>query len=369
MMTIATLFLSAALGAAGAGADTTFAIHADRVLNVGDKGDGELVDGIVLIENGRIRAVGHPADVNVPDGVPVLRHEGYVSAGLIACHGYSGAGNESQDATRSTLAEAKMADAFQPDHPDFDELVAAGITTVVLTPQTGNLVGGQTAIVKTAGGRILKDRGHLAVSISSEALTTRREPTSVPGAVAHLTAKLESREGIWGEVGDLQLPLLIAATDRHEIVRAIDLCKRFKLGGALYRATYAGEVRDHLRTTRIGVIAAPLAPGKSGRELASITAIAELGIPLAFGLDDPWSSRDALRFSAAMIVRAGVDPTTAWRALTVDAARIAGVFARVGSVGSGKDADLVLWSGDPLDLGSSITGVYVDGESVSGGAQ
>ena len=70
-----------------------------------------------------------------------------------------------------------------------------------------------------------------------------------------------------------------------------------------------------------------------------------------------------------MCVRAGVERSSAWRALTVDAARIAGVFNRVGSIGPGKDADLVLWSGDPLDLGSSIEGVYVNGNAVTGGDQ
>jgi len=367
MMTIATLILSAALGA-GSAADT-FAIHADRVLNVGDKGDRELIDGVVLVEDGQIRAVGHPGDVELPDGTRTVRHEGTVSAGMIACHGYPGAASDSADTTRSMLPDALMVHAFQPSHDDFDELVGAGITTVVLTPQTGTLVGGQTAVVKTAGGTIVKRRGHLAVSLSSEALTNKRAPTSAPGAVRTLERALASREGVWAEVADLQLPLLIAATDRHEVVRAIDLCRQFKIGGALYRATYAGEVRDHLRTTRLGVIAAPLAPGRGGRELASLVSIAELGIPLAFGLEDPWHSTDELRLSAAMCVRAGVEPQTAWRALTVDAARIAGVFNRVGSIGPGKDADLVLWSGDPLDLGSSVEAVYVDGEPVAGGNQ
>jgi imidazolonepropionase-like amidohydrolase len=66
-------------------------------------------------------------------------------------------------------------------------------------------------------------------------------------------------------------------------------------------------------------------------------------------------------------VREGLDPVTAWKALTSDAARIAGVADRVGRLAAGLDADFVLWSGDPLDLTSSVEAVFVDGVQVHGG--
>jgi imidazolonepropionase-like amidohydrolase len=73
-----------------------------------------------------------------------------------------------------------------------------------------------------------------------------------------------------------------------------------------------------------------------------------------------------LRFGAVMCVREGVDAKVAWNALTSDAARIAGVADRVGTLDRGMDADIVLWTGDPLDLGSRVTAVYVDGARVDG---
>ena len=84
--------------------------------------------------------------------------------------------------------------------------------------------------------------------------------------------------------------------------------------------------------------------------------------PVAFALDAPAHPPSALRLSAAMAIDAGADRAAVWRALTSDAAKIAGVDERVGTLERGKDADFVLWSGDPLSLTSRVEAVYVDGE-------
>ena len=76
-----------------------------------------------------------------------------------------------------------------------------------------------------------------------------------------------------------------------------------------------------------------------------------------------------LRISAASCIGQGLDPVVAWSALTDTAARIAGVETRVGRLAAGLDADLVLWSGHPLDLGSRPATVIVDGQMLVGGAQ
>jgi imidazolonepropionase-like amidohydrolase len=76
-----------------------------------------------------------------------------------------------------------------------------------------------------------------------------------------------------------------------------------------------------------------------------------------------------LRFSAALCVRAGLEPEVAWKALTSDGARIANVHKELGRLDAGLDADFVLWTGDPLDLTSAVVEVYVDGVRVHGGAR
>ena len=88
---------------------------------------------------------------------------------------------------------------------------------------------------------------------------------------------------------------------------------------------------------------------------------------MAFALDGPAFDPQQMRLSAAMAVALGADPAVTMRALTSDAARIAGVAERLGSIERGRDADLVLWSGDPLNLTSRVEAVYVDGALVHRG--
>ena len=117
------------------------------------------------------------------------------------------------------------------------------------------------------------------------------------------------------------------------------------------------------------MIVGPFGVGTPGRELDSVVALGGARVPLAFALDAPQHSNDALRLSAALCVRAGLDPALAWKSLTADGARIAGVGQRLGRLEPGMDADFVLWSGSPLELTSSVVEVYVDGARVFGGAR
>ena len=94
---------------------------------------------------------------------------------------------------------------------------------------------------------------------------------------------------------------------------------------------------------------------------AGLAALQEAGVTVGFALNGPTNGGDQLRLSAAMALAAGADSAGVWNALTLDAARLCGVEARVGSLERGKDGDFVLWSGDPLNLGSRVEAVYVDG--------
>lgn len=356
------MFLALALAGPGP-AGEAFAIRCQHAV----VGTAEVPDAVVVVSNGKIEAAGKTSEVELPEGIRVVDWDGWLSPGLIACHAYSGVDGDNDDTTRTMLPAARVADSYPPGHADFHDLLAAGITTAVLAPTPENLVGGLTTVVKTAGGEPLKEVGHLAVSLSSSALSSKRAPTSAAGALAALDQALSEPEGPFASVVDLKLPLLIDVHDRHEILRAIELCRKHRVGGALYRAPLAGEVRDHLRTSRLGVIAEPMGLGHSEREVRAFVALSEIGIPVAFGLDAPENGADTLRLSAAMCLRAGMKPEAAIRALTIDAARIAGVAKRVGNLAAGLDADLVLWSGPPLDLTSSVEAVYVDGRRVYGG--
>ena len=329
-------------------------------------GDGRVVEnGVLLVESGRIRAVG--AGVEVPSGASVIDHQGDVTAGLIACHAYSGISAEASDTTRSVMADAHVADAFDPNKSDYAKALRAGITAVVLAPRADNLVGGFTAVVKTAGGRVLAREAHLALSLSAEAEVYNRFPTSASGALAELERRFSDPEGAFAPAAAGRLPVLIHAISRHEIQRALDFATRFKLKGALDSAPLAGELADAVKASGLSVIVGPLREGSDRRVLQSAAALARAGVPIAFGLDAPAYDPESLRLFAALCVREGLEPQIALKALTADGAAIAGVSDRVGKLERGLDADFVLWSGHPLDLTSSPVAVFVDGEEVHGG--
>ena len=324
-------------------------------------GDGRIVDnGVLLVEGGTIRAVG--AGVQIPSDAQLVEHDGHVTAGMIAAHTYSGIEGEASDPTRAVLAEARVALAFDSDRKAYTEALRAGITSVVLTPRPDNVVGGLSAVVKTSGGRVVSPRAHLCVSLSSEATQLNRQPTSAMGAVTELEQLFASGEGPFADAAAKRLPVLFHAVARHEIQRAAELARRLHLSGALVSAPLAGELAEEVSAAGLGVIIGPIDEGADGRVLRSAAKLSQAGVPLAFGLDAPAFAPESLRLFAAQCVREGLDPAAAWKALTSDGAQIAGVGDKVGLLAKGYDADFVLWSGNPLDLGSTVVAVYVDGK-------
>jgi imidazolonepropionase-like amidohydrolase len=162
---------------------------------------------------------------------------------------------------------------------------------------------------------------------------------------------------------------MLNTAGRDDVQRAVEFAVRHKLHGALYGAWLAGDVADAIAKSGLTLIVSPLGAGTPPRMLDSLAALDQAKVPFAFGVDAPWQSNDALRMSAAMCVRAGVSVATVWNGMTSHGAEVAGVADHVGKLEHGYDADLVLWSGDPLDLTSSVKAVYVDGRMVRGGKQ
>jgi imidazolonepropionase-like amidohydrolase len=363
-------------------------------------GDGNRIeDGVVVIENGKIRSVGR--GVEIDPNAPLLEHDGVLTAGMVVSHSYFGVGGRNNDATRSMLPEARLADAWIPGELEFAKALADGITSIVLAPTGQNLAGGQTCVVKT-DGKMLKREAHLALSFSKDALNQGgqtsffffnaegepglaavddgleetggpenggRVPTSYPGALAMLRAALAAPEGAFAAAKSGGLPVLIEAWDRNEVARAASFAQKQGLKGALRGAPLAGDLVELVRASGLGVILGPFGPGQSMRSLASAAALAEAGVPLGISLAGDPIGVGSARFTAAMAVAQGLDRVAAWKALTSDAARLANVAERVGKLERGLDADLVLWSGDPIDLTTRVEAVFIDGKRMNGGKQ
>lgn len=361
-------------------------------------------DALLVVADGKIRAIRTAREAD--PALPLLRHEGVVSAGLIACRTQSGTRDELQDDTRTVLPGARAVHAFDPASADYRRALAAGITSLGLAPGPQNLVGGLACVVKTAGGRVVNPGSSLALSLSSSALgrstarggflfgsaegdehgigvaepglsqadggpesssrSTRgtRTPTGYAGALEALRDLFASGNGPFGRARRGELAVTIEAWDRHEILRALDFAREQDLVGAIRGAPLAGDpdVVAALKASGFGVILGPYSAEQTRPSMESLARLAAAGVPVAFAVDAPSNAEEQLRLSAVRALQAGASREAVWKALTEDAARLSGVAKATGKLAPGLDADFVLWSGNPLDLTSRVVAVYVDGE-------
>ena len=333
------------------------AIRADRILLADGK---SIANGVILVEDGKIAGVG--IDVAVPEDAVVVRHEGTASAGLVALHSYAGSPSEMFDSTRSVLADARVARAFDPANQDFADAMRAGITSLVLAPIPASVCSGTSALVKTAGGTIVREEAQLSLGFSARSLRNNRFPTSSGGAIAELDRLFEDPSGAFERAAGKKLPVLLEVQSREDVARAVAFAERHELTGAVSGAEWAGELAPAIHAAGLSVVCGPLRVGEERRDLLAVLALEKAGVPFGFAIDAPANHPSILRTGVALCLREGLGRAAAWRALTSDAARIAGGEGRIGDLAKGLDADIVLWSGDPLDLASGVKAVYVDGK-------
>jgi len=360
----ALVLLASAIGATETtpAAEPSLAISATHVLVDG----GHVIDeGLVLVADGKILAVGTAAELGakLPDGLHVVEHDGWLSTGLVAANGTMGL-SASDDSTSAFMEDLLLAPAFDPDSKQLDEARNLGVTSFGLVAGRANVIGGVGALVKTDGS-IVVERGSLSICLAPPALQGRRFPTSYGGALRALRERLSEGSGppAAAERGDL--PVQLSVNSRGEIARAIHFGKQAGFRTILRGAVRAGDFAADLKAADMMVALAPLGLGASPQSKASILALAKAGVPFAFGLADT-TTPARLRESAALAVRAGLDRASAWRAVTSTAASLLGAGDHLGAIAPGFDADLVLWSGDPLSITSRPVAVYLNGEKSEG---
>lgn len=357
-----------------------------------------LSSGTVLIRQGRIVAVG--TDVSVPAGVEVIDAVGMVvTPGFIDSRTSLGLPQRAR-ADRSRLIRG---DAHMIDH--LEELTVpgvfgqearetrvhpwlmGGVTAVVVSPGAQNLVGGFGALVKLTdegfGAVVTRETG-LAASFGASVLQAFDAPTTRQGMVKELRqwliglgeAAMAAEPGARARTPELdlllrgRLPLRVVANTPDDIVSAIRLAREFELQLVLEVAAGAHEVAELLADAGASVVVGPSMIGAGGGgsyELFAHTAenaarLYRAGVPIALSTDANGGRSVVME---AVVARAhGLPPEAALRAVTLDAARMAGVADRLGSLEVGKDGDLVVWRGDPVGTWGETRVVVVDGKVV-----
>lgn len=374
---------------------------------------GEAIrDGVVLVRGGKIERVGPASSVRVPEGVRVLSAE-VVTPGLVDARGTAGltglynvpADQDVNETTGQNQAEIRAFDGFNPREELLDYLLSFGITTIHTGPAAGNPVAGQSAIFKTAGdlksAMVLDTVAMMVFSLGEAPKDTygreRKPPTTRMKTAAMIReALLEARDyaatwDAWQKgkkdpakrpARDLRkealarvlagdVPALFYAHRADDLLTALRIAGEFGLRAVLDGASEAYLVRDAIRAANVPVIVGPTMIRAASDETrnASFENAAFLhaaGIPIAIqsGYEGYVPKTRVALWEAAVAASNGLPFEAALRALTIDAARVLGIDRRVGSLERGKDADLALFDGDPLEYTSHVTAVVVDGAVV-----
>ena len=369
--------------------------------------DGEPVEGgTVLIQDGKIVAVG--SDVDIPDGIEVVDADGaWVLPGFVEAPGHIGvheeaegwAGQDTNEMTDPVGARMRALDAINPADLGFADALSGGVTTAVIKPGSGNPIGGQTVAVKCWGRtvdemlvrepvsvksalgenpkRVYGDKGKLPSTRQGVAAVIRDELTKAQDylakkAEAEADGKAFERNNtleILGKVVSGELPWCQHAHRADDIATAIRLSEEFGYKLILNHGTEGHLIADVIADKQIPVIIGPLFTARSkvelrNRGLRNPGILARAGVELAITTDHPVVPIHFLVHQATLAVKEGLDSDTALRSITANPARIMGLDDRVGALKAGLDGDVVIWSGDPLDVMSRALHVYVQGREV-----
>ncbi|WP_090065413.1 amidohydrolase [Lentzea flaviverrucosa] len=369
--------------------------------------DGEPFEGgTVLIQGGKIVAVG--ADVDVPDGVQVVDADGaWVLPGFVEAHAHIGvheeaegwAGQDTNEMTDPVGARMRALDAINPADLGFADALSGGVTTAVIKPGSGNPIGGQTVAIKCWGRtvdemlvkepvsvksalgenpkRVYGEKGKLPSTRQGVAAVIRDELTK---AQDYLAKKAEAEADgksfdrnttleVLGKVLSGELGWCQHAHRADDIATAIRLSEEFGYRLILNHGTEGHLIADVIADKQIPVIIGPLFTSRSkvelrNRGLRNPGILARAGVELAITTDHPVVPIHFLVHQATLAVKEGLDSDVALRSITTNPARIMGLDDRVGSLKAGLDGDVVVWSGDPLDVMSRALRVFVQGREV-----
>jgi imidazolonepropionase-like amidohydrolase len=371
------VFLGASVFGGDVEQNSTFLIKGAKIYTGGPR--GVLTDACLLIEGGKIKKIIEGKDL---PQVPVMDYSGKcIVPGLVDAHTYVSGYYRLLENSLPVTSDLAAFPAYEPSSPEVRAALAEGITTVNLSPRNENLVGGITSVFKlTTNVRelgFLKKEGFVKISFSKEMERDDRAPTSLMGAEEMLdewmqkAAKPRVRDEFFPETGIAKLAQgelspLIAASSYEEINTALNWLTRWKKKGIIVGGEEADQLADEIKTRDAAILLSPLRfsyPDKIFRNAASLL---RKGVRMAFVSDMPEGEALGLRISAFLLTQEGISQEEALKTITLYPARILGVGDAVGSLEEGKDADFVVFSGEPLDLRSRISAVYSDGRAIDG---
>ncbi len=361
----------------------------------------EIADGVLVVDGGRIVAVGARGDTPIPDGASVRDVSGLlIMPGLVDTHSHVGepwAG----DSSEPMQPDVRVYDAIDVRHASIQRAQAGGVTVANIMPGSGHLMSGQTTYVKlrdvdTIDELVARDADGAPMGGMKMANgTNSQDDPPFPGTRGKSAAIVRSRfvaaqeyrrkrdaaDAGKGPDRDLANEALLEVLDgkrvvhhhthRHDdIVTVLRLQQEFGFRLVLQHVSEAYKVVDELVAAGSPPCSLIVIDSPGGKleavDMAWETGgvLEQAGIPVAFHTDDAVNDSRLFLRSAALAVRGGMSREGALAAVTLTAAAMLDMQDRVGSLEAGKDADFVLMSGDPLSTYAQVLETWVDGRKV-----
>ena len=381
-----------------------------------DRKNTVIENGYIHLQQGKILSLGKSEELQSEKAI-LSEEEVFDAAGLSLYPGFVDAhthlglfgdsltfeGDDGNEDTDPITPQLRAIDGINPLDGYFSEALSAGITTVITTPGSANPIAGQMAAIKTYGKRIdkmiVKAPVGIKLALGENPKSTYNDKEQTP--VTRMATAALMRDALtkgkryyqekqnyvqdkdnydepeFDAKNEALLPLFKKEIPAHfhahrsdDIFTAIRIAKEFDIEYVLVHATESHLVADELPEESCrGILCGPILTDRSKPELKNQTprlpaVLSSFGIPTAIITDHPETPIQYLLLCAAVAVREGMSREAALRAVTIEPAEICGIADRVGSLEAGKDADFVLFDGDPLDILNKPKAVFAAGKKV-----
>lgn len=365
---------------------------------------GEAIsNGVLIVQNGSITAVGEAGSVSIPRNADRFDVTGKViMPGIVDTHSHIGEG-DGGDRSAALHPDVRILDTIDPRSSTFRKAVSGGLTSVNIMPGSGLLMSGQTVYVKPKPANTIEEMliivdeetgiyGGLKMANGTNPLRADGSPgTRAKSAALVRSLFIEAQEYMakMEEGADdpekmpsrnLKMETLVEVlegkrvvhnhTHRHDdILTAMRLADEFGYRLVLQHVSEGWKVADEIAAS--GYPASIITLDSPGGKLEAVNLVnktgrvlEEAGVLFAFHSDDSIVDSRFLLRSAVMAVQEGMSREMALRALTINGAIMMDIDDRVGSLEPGKDADFVIYSGDPFSVYTHVEQTWIDGEKV-----
>jgi imidazolonepropionase-like amidohydrolase len=360
-------------------------------------------NGVVLLKGNKIERVGPASQVSVPNNYKVVSAK-VVTPGLVDAHSvvglagiYNAPHDQMQLETSSPIQpELRAIDAYNPREALVEWIRNLGVTTAHTGPGPGALASGTTIVVKTVGNTVaevmIDSVGMVAFTLGSSVTQNFKSPGTRSKSVAMIrsefikaqeyAAKMKDKDPSKRPARDLksdilakvlsgEVKALFTVQEETEIMAALRLQKEFGFKLVLDGAAEAYLLVDEIKKAGVPVILHPTMVRTGGdtknasMETASVLKKAGIPVALQSGFEGYVPKTRVVLFEAALAASNGLTFEDALGTITIDAAKIIGVDKRVGSLVAGKDADVVLFDGDPFEYTTHVCVVIINGQIVN----